>query len=302
MRSSNSSQPSVLGGKDGSNRHPAKSHKKVSFDVKPRTMNIARKSTFLRTPIPSPMNVLRRYKRLNKKHMLLKLHKIDTTGYEIPHFSMFELECSCLYDCARLLPVEEAISCARTSAVRNKIQKKTWNSMKPTSSHFNVDKKPTIPPSSNSDDILKHRESRVHQRVKSPGVLKKKTAQSSKGTLHSSGKPYYKKYKRSKLACQTLKAYNVMKSQNPVKSRKRVLDPEPEEKHVDFTLAEPTMEPTNDDYMEPTDLVESFPSISSPQDDMAKAEVEYELKLKETIEKMTGEPGEPGEPVKKKKK
>ena len=277
---------------NGNSKDPpniAKTQKRVTFDIKPASaIHIARKSAIPCTVVQS---IHRRYKNFPKKEMLLELKKVDITGYDIPRQSMFERECSVLYGCARLLSVDEVSSCARTSAVRNN------GVIRPRSSNLNVDQKPSISPSLRAKiyktmkgpsgrSMFNKVNRRKHVSTQLKSVMKLKSIL-NKG-LYRSDKSYKKS---SKVAHPNKKPSTGMMSPDLADSRKRVR--EPEEKHVNFTLSESVSSESVPSESVPSEsmnvFMESLPSTSSSQD-MTSAQLEYELKLKETIEKMTGEP------------
>ena len=296
-----------------SKKHSTKSHKKVSFDVAPRAINFARKSTaphhYLQSPGHAPCRCkgfgkkymhLELKKGFGKKCMHLELKKVDTTGYKIPQQSMSDYEYACLYGCARLLPVDEALSSARTSKVRNKHEKKSFGS--------------------EISRILRSRntslmDKRVYKKV---DVAVLKSVLKNKLAHRLISKSAYKKSKKTKLALQKLETSNVV-VKNKNESRKRAR--EPEEKQVNFSVDEPTMmEPTSSSVLHSTSSPQALPSASvdepmvdnvigpftssvrSPQaslsasvnspPSMASAEAEYQQRLKETIDKMSEEPAQ----------
>lgn len=84
-----------------------KLHKKVSFDNKVHRMNFARKSTF---------EMVKQRRSAINKHMVLRLTKVDITGYKLPN-TVSESESG---KCARIIPVEDILFCSRTKPVSKK--------------------------------------------------------------------------------------------------------------------------------------------------------------------------------------
>lgn len=233
-----------------------KPHKKVSFDVKPRAMNFARKSTGPHSLKRISKLTPSKCRGLRKKCMHLELNKVDISGYDIPRLPVVDCECSDLYGCARLLPVDESMSCARTSVVRNKHWKKSFGS--------------------EISRILKTQNKGVLKKIDVSRVLKG-VLKHNRGS-HCLSKPVHKKSRMKKISHHT----PVLKKGE---SRKR--EREPEVKHVKFSEAMPAdalVDLCSDGPCSPcSSLVHS--STSTPP----SAEAEYELKLKETIEKISEE-------------
>lgn len=84
-----------------SKRSNPKLNKKVSFDTKVHHMNFARKSTSAR-----------KRSSISRKRMFLNVVKSDITGYRLPRSTTSEPESGL---CARLMPVEDVLSRSRTN-------------------------------------------------------------------------------------------------------------------------------------------------------------------------------------------
>lgn len=96
-----------------------KVQKKVSFDTKVHRVNFAKKSTSAHHGV-----VRRRRLEMKNRRMVLKTTKVDTTGYKFP---TPEAENG---NCARLIPVEEVLSCSRTNPARKTASAAALHSMK----------------------------------------------------------------------------------------------------------------------------------------------------------------------------
>lgn len=202
----------------GDPKLPLKKLKKVSFDTKVHRVNFARKSTL---PIQQ-----RRVSTKFAQHMLLKLAKVDITGYKLPEDTDSD---SGGGECARMIPVEGILSCSRTNPVNldGRCSSTSTQSVQATLTHQ----------VSSTKRLHVKKRKRLDQRSESqvPSLLV--------------AKPPCKKSKPMKETCvdtQTKKHDNAL----------------PVEKEGSLTAPEPI--------------------ANSPD------EIEYALKLNETIEKITG--------------
>lgn len=140
---------------------PSKKTKTVSFDTKVHGVNFARKSTLSRQG-----SHRHRISTKFTRRMILKLTKIDITGYKLPS----EGNSSDDSECARTIPVEDILSCSRTNPVkldgRNQASKLPKTNQAAKSSRFILDEKGMQIAVMNSQSVRFHtkKRKRLHQK------------------------------------------------------------------------------------------------------------------------------------------
>lgn len=250
-----------------------KVHKKVSFDTKSYRFNFARKSTFARQKTRQQIGRM--------KCMVLNLDKVNVSGYEMPSNPALEPASVC----ARLLPVEDVLCCSRTTPVKQKYLK---NSARASASSDNIAS--SMSASTLDDCSTKHQSALVS----SPPVISNPVIEievverthsetgdgkgARKTALKDVGKAKAKKRKARPILLIQESSEKKIKTSDKKKSSKMKSRKKKRRLHSKEGV-------TGDHFLSVTPT--TFQSTSRSPD-----EIEYALKLSETIDKITSKPVE----------
>lgn len=221
-----------------------KVHKKVSFDTKPRHLNFARKSTSSHQKMYGG--------RATTKKCVLKLTKVDISGYKLPGNNDHETESESdsSFGCARLIQANEVLFCARTCAVKRKSTNSSLNTSTDNGSIMT-----TLLDVSSQEKGLASVKKEAMKKIGEVLLGTKVTKQRREKTSSAAKKK--KKKKKSKTSYQG-------------------------GAHVKYRSELGACSKRDDD------MGDGFPEFFK-QDGTSSGEIEYEQRLKDTIKKMTGE-------------